>query len=237
MANLKKRPTSVSSRAKSSRISPRKLNIKGLDSSELLSTIFEKRSKSKIKTKIPMTLNGKTKQKTKNLPELHISLDDNWREIYKNEKKIDVKIYNAGLSPAYNAFLETYTTPKDLIRRGASLSTIGHFQERTFQKLETIYPDSEVSIPIFSPGYVLYGTLFEPYFFMCYDMLQDPKPNIQITESTDNLLNYLIDSALEDRKLLYLEPRKSSILYRQKPFPGQINDLSKYRNINISARR
>lgn len=236
MINLKKESASVSSRAKRPRISSKKIDVKNLNSSELLSTILKERTKERINTKFPMTLNGKHKKKTKQLPKLHISVDENWREIYSRTKTLNIKIYNAGESPAYNAFLEIYTTPTEIIKRGASLSTLGHFQQRTIHPFQTIYPNKEVLIPIYSPGLIFYGALFEPYFFMCYDILQDPKTNIQITEYTEELNEHLINSALENRKLLYLEPVLISTLQENKPTYEKVKELNKHK-LNLKARR
>lgn len=237
MANLNKRRTSVSSRVKDSRISSKKLNIKNLDNTELLSTIFKKRTKKSISTKFPATLNGDSTKKVKYLPELEISVEDNWKEIYKRDKVLNVRVFNAGQSAAYNAFFEIYTTPTELIRRGASLTIKGHFQKRTVRALETIYPGKEILIPIRSPGYSLYGTLFEPYFFMCYDILQDPKVKVEITESTNELEEYLINIASENRKLLFLEPILSPTIKEVNPKNIRMRDYSRLRKMNLRARR
>jgi hypothetical protein len=215
-----------------------KLNVSSLNHSELLETIYKNRIKKKILTKFPETLNDKSKKKVKFLPELSLHLDSNWKDIFNTHRVLNIRIHNAGQSTAYNVILEIYTTPIEIIKRGPSLGDEQHFQERKHILVDTIYPNEDILVPLYSPGLVLYGALFEPYFLMCYDVLLDPKENIVIDEQNNSLNEYLITSAQNNRKMLYIPPLLDApILNNQKSDYKRVNISSKFRKTNLKRRK
>ena len=195
---------------------------------KILNNFLEKRKFTKIVTKFPETIDGLKKKEKKNLPELNLYLDDKWREIFNSQGKLEVRIHNSGVSPAYNAFVEIYQTPFALVGQGPILTHNKKFSEKKYITLDTIFPNQDVFVSIHTSPFYLLGMLYEPYFLNCYDILQDPKQNVNL-EMNNNLLEaYLSLEASHNRKMLYIPRIRSNVLELNDYIKSKIR-LKKYR--------
>jgi hypothetical protein len=203
------------------------------DDADFLKKLLKNRKVTKIKNSFSGTLYGSEKDKVRELPELIVVLDKYWQQesrqtgpyiervhLYSNAMMIarsrsrpkfslSIKVQNNGLTPAYNPIVEIYATPLETIARGAVSKHNTKFTSRRIVIPDTIFPGQEVSIDIIGPSsLVLQGLLFEPYFISCYDVLLDPKVQVNLNQDNDLLEEYLSSLAMENRKLLYIKPYK-----------------------------
>ncbi len=211
-----------------------KLRSKEQNTSEFLEKLFSTNPHNKIKTTLPPTLeDGKDQKNVRNLPVLSVDLAPNWEYIFKTHRRLNVRIRNEGQTPAYNAILELYSTH---MKSRYFRYKKNKFRYRNHFALETIFPNQNIEISLFSSDYsAVFAMFLDPHFMMCYDVLLDPRQNVNFDESSHVSQVKLKQLAQNNRKMLYVDSLIT--LSEKKPIVKTNKIFRNLKRTNLKVRR